>query len=209
MAENKNDHVIIAFFSSEEVAHSAAETLKGWDKANEEVKLGAVGVMTANPEGKISFHVGRKTGKGATIGAIVGVIAGVVSGGLSILGGLIAGGAIGAITGSFFKKSTHLTKEEIEKIGEELKSGKGAVIVTCDDFEVDGTVAQLAKLGGDVKAYDVSADAIADAAAAGAGDAAAALTPAERATQEVANAELDAPPPPEKHGPEAPPPQSL
>lgn len=190
MTENKNDHVVIAFFSSEEIAQQAADKIKNWDKATTEIQLGAVGVMTADADGKVHVKIGRKTGKGAAIGAIAGVIGGVLTGGVLILGaGLFAGGALGGIFGSFFKKSTHLTKEEVEQIGADLKSGKAAVIVTCDEYEVESTTDQLTKLGGVVKSYVVSEQEVNAAVASGAGDAVVDLTPAERAAAEVENAE--------------------
>lgn len=166
MAENKNDHVVIAFYDSAEAAEAAAQSLQAWDKASEDVKLGAVGTMAATPEGKIKTHVGRKGGKGAKTGAILGVIAGVLSGGVTLIGGLIGGALAGGVLGSFFKKSTNLTEAEIEKIGEELRSGKHAVVVTCDDYEVQATKDHLQMAGGVIWTYEVSAEAMEAAAGA-------------------------------------------
>jgi uncharacterized membrane protein len=207
MADNKNEHVVIAIFSSEEIAHQAADTLKNWDKATEEIKLGAVGVMTADADGKVQLHIGRKAGKGAAIGAVVGVIATVLTGGVAVLGaGLLAGGTVGGVLGAFAKKSTNLTKDEIDEIGADLKDGKAAVIVTCDEYEVESTADQLTKVGGKIKSYVVSADAMSAAVAAGTGETAAPLSPAERATAEVESAEPDVPPADKEHGTIVPPP---
>jgi hypothetical protein len=46
MAENKNQHVVVAFFDSEPAAEAAVEALKRWDKAGDEIKLGAIGTIT-------------------------------------------------------------------------------------------------------------------------------------------------------------------
>lgn len=166
MSENKNDHVVIAFYASAEAADAAVQSLQTWDEASADVKLGAVGTMAATPDGKIKTHVGRKTGKGAKTGAILGVIAGVLSGGVTLIGGLIGGAVAGGVLGSFLKKSTNLTEAEIEKIGEELKSGKHAVVVTCDDYEVQATKDHLQMTGGAIWTYEVSAEAMEAAAGA-------------------------------------------
>ncbi len=178
MSENKNDHVVIAFYASAEAAETAAQSLQDWDKASADVKLGAVGTMAATPDGKIKTHVGRKAGKGAKTGAILGVVAGVLSGGVTLIGGLIGGAVAGGALGSFFKKSTNLTEAEIEKIGEELRSGKHAVVVTCDDFEVQATKDYLEMAGGTIWTYEVSAEAMEAAASAG--------TAAEKAIDQAA-----------------------
>jgi hypothetical protein len=166
MSENKNDHVVIAFYASAEAAETAVQSLQDWDKASADVKLGAVGTMAATPEGKIKTHVGRKAGKGAKTGAILGVIAGVLSGGVTLIGGLVGGAVAGGALGSFFKKSTNLTEAEIDKIGEELRNGKHAVVVTCDDFEVQAVKDYLEMAGGTIWTYEVSAEAMEAAAGA-------------------------------------------
>lgn len=166
MSENKNDHVVIAFYASAEAAETAAQSLQDWDRASADVKLGAVGTMAATPDGKIKTHVGRKSGKGAKTGAILGVIAGVLSGGVTLIGGLIGGAVAGGALGSFFKKSTNLTEAEIAKIGEELRSGKHAVVITCDDFEVQATKDHLEMAGGAIWTYEISAEAMEAAAGA-------------------------------------------
>lgn len=166
MSENKNDTVVVALFASEETAQMAAEYLQNWDTDSDDVKLGAVGTMVATPDGKIKTHVGRKAGKGAKTGAIVGMIAGVFTGGLTVIGGLVGGSLLGGAAGAFFKKSTNLTEDELNKIAEELKRGKVAVVVTCDDYEVAAVQDHLAMSGGTVWTYQVPADALDEVAAA-------------------------------------------
>ncbi len=165
MSDNKNENVVIAFYATADAAEAAVEALKSWDKASDEVKLGAVGTLVATPDGKLKTHVGRKAGKGAKVGAIVGIIAGVFTGGATVVGGLVAGSVVGGVLGAFFKKSTHLTEDELNKIADELKSGKAAVVVTCDDFKLAATKDHLAMAGGTVWTYEVSAEAMEEAAA--------------------------------------------
>lgn len=162
MAENKNEHVVIALFPSKEAAEKATEDLRSWDKANEAIKLGATGTITKE-DGEVQVHVGRRTGRGAAVGAVVGVIAGVLSGGIGIVGGAIGGAALGGVTGAFFKKSLHLTEAEIQQIGQELDAGRTAVVVTCDADEVQGTTERLQMAGGEIRRYEVPAEAIGEA----------------------------------------------
>jgi uncharacterized membrane protein len=88
-ADNKNEQVALAYFDSKDQAQQAADALKGWDKANDDIKMGAIAALSKNEKGKIeTTKLGpRNTGKGATIG----VIAGILTGGLSLVGGAIWG----------------------------------------------------------------------------------------------------------------------
>jgi len=74
VADNKNDHLVVAYFDSKDQAEQAADSLKNWDKANDDIKLGAIAVVSKNDQGKVeTSNLGpRNTGKGATIGVIAG-----------------------------------------------------------------------------------------------------------------------------------------
>src|SRR3954471_13408363 len=138
MTENKNDHVVIALFVSEDFANYGIDLLKKWDNATDEIKLGAIGIISMKG-GKVKTHVPPKVGSGAKVGAVVGIIAAVLTGGTSWIVGAMGGSALGGISGAFFKKSLHLTKQEIETLGKQLEEGKVAVVVTCDEHEVEET----------------------------------------------------------------------
>ena len=66
---NKNKHVIIGYFPGKEAATEAAAQLKAWDKANDAIKLGGIGILTAD-KGKIKT---RKVGSRAAVRARNGV----------------------------------------------------------------------------------------------------------------------------------------
>ena len=166
MSNNLNENVVIGFFDGQGPADSAIEALKSWDKANDEIKLGAIGTIAKEGD-KVKTHVGRKSGKGAAVGATIGVIGAVLSGGATLIGGAVAMGALGGVLGAFFKKSLHLNKEEIESIGLELDGGKVAVVVSCDDFEVEPTGEQLKNAGGTVRSYTIPEEALSEAAGSG------------------------------------------
>jgi hypothetical protein len=163
MSNNKNDHVVIALFDDENFANYGIDLLKKWDYANNEVKLGAIGFITKKGD-KVKTHVPRKGGGGAKVGAVVGVIAAVLTGGTSWIVGAMGGSALGGITGAFFKKSLHLTKQDIEELGAQLEAGKVAVVVTCDEHEIEATSKQLAQYGGVLTSYAVPEDALAEVA---------------------------------------------
>jgi len=198
MAKDKNDQALVAIFDSYVSAEKAVTLLQEWDNANEEIKLGAVGTMVRQ-DGKVKTSVGgRKTGKGAAVGTVIGVIAAVLSGGLTLIPSVLAGGAAGGVVGAFMKKSTNLSKDEIEQIGKELDAGRAAVVVTCDDFEVAPTRDQLIKAGGKVRNYVVPEEAYIEAAKAvpGADPAAVEEAPAEVVAEALAAA-AEAPSEPE------------
>jgi|SwirhirootsSR2_FD_contig_81_699359_length_3304_multi_7_in_0_out_0_1 uncharacterized membrane protein len=165
MADNNNEHVVIAMFADQTAAGHAVDSLKSWDRASSEIKLGAIGTITKDGN-KVSTHVGRKTGKGASVGAILGVIAAILSGGITLLGGVVGGAALGGVIGAFLKQSLQLTEEEIQSLGRELDGGKVALVVLCDTVEIEPVTTQLASLGGQIHAYDVPREAVAATTAA-------------------------------------------
>ena len=84
--------LVIAYFDSEDQADAAAKSLKEWDKANDDIKLGAIGVLHQDDKGKIKTkkYGQHNTGKGARIGMWLGVIAAILLGGVTLLGGVAA-----------------------------------------------------------------------------------------------------------------------
>ena len=162
MSKDKNDHVVIALFASREAADDVVELLKHWDKANDDIKLGSVGTITKEGD-KIVTNVGRKTGKGAKVGAVLFVASAVLTGGATLVASAAGGAVVGGVAGTFFKKSTNLTKEEFQQLGAKLDKGHVAVIVTCDEDQVEATTAQLIDAGGQVQSYAVPAEALEEA----------------------------------------------
>jgi hypothetical protein len=163
MAKQTDNHVVIALVKDQDTAKAAEKTLKSWDKSNKDVKLGNVGYIYKKGD-KVKTHIGHEEGKGAGTGAIIGIIAAVLSGGLTVVAGAIGGGVLGGIAGAFFKKSTNLTKDEIQQIGKSLDGGQVALVVTCDDDEVKATSAELTKIGATVSDYAVKGGALTEAA---------------------------------------------
>ncbi len=162
MSDNKNEHLVTAVFDSKDKAIEAAQALKGWDKANEDIKLGAISVLTKNEKGKIETtnYSSRQTGKGAKIGVIAGAIAALLSGGLTLLGGLIGGAALGALGGSLSKQGLGLSEDDLKALAAELNAGHAALLVMCDDSEVEATTAELTTLGGKAQSKPVSDEAV-------------------------------------------------
>jgi hypothetical protein len=163
--KNENDNVVIAFFADRAAAESAMEGIKNWDKINDHFELGTIGTISKEGD-KIKTQVGRKTGKGAKIGAVVGIIGAVLTGGASLIVSAVGAGALGGALGTFFKKSTHLTQEEITQIGQDLDAGRVAVVVTCDDFEIPMVTEFMVGSKGTVRTYAVPQEALAEAASA-------------------------------------------
>jgi hypothetical protein len=146
--------LVLAFFASEAAADEAVNQIKGWDKASKEVKLGAIGVLVKDDKGKIKTHkLGkRKTGGGA----VLGVLAAVLTGGVSLLGGAVAGGILGA----FFHKGLGMSKDDLARINSELDGGKAAVGILAGPDEAAGVTAKLAELGGAPETHEVSDEAV-------------------------------------------------
>ncbi|MEZ4518478.1 MAG: DUF4332 domain-containing protein [Chloroflexota bacterium] len=155
---NKNNHLVVAYYTNAAAAETAADELKDWDKASKDIKLGAFGILTLNPNnGELEVkEVGqRDTGKGALWGTAVGATLGVLSAGILLIPGIVAGAAGGAAAGALNHKSLGMTDADRENMAEQLRHGGAALGIMCDDFEVEATKAEMLRLGGKVEMYDV------------------------------------------------------
>ena len=160
MAKDKNTNVIIDYFHGADKADDAADSLKAWDKDNDDVKLGGIAILTWE-DGKMKTRkVGtRATGKGAGWGTALGAVVGVLSGGVTLIGGALVGAAAGTATGALFHKGVGLTDEDKNQLEEKLKSGGAALVVMASDDELDATKQFLNGLNeGQVQDYQVPDD---------------------------------------------------
>ena len=149
-----NKQLVIAFFENEDAAEEAVNEIKQWDKASKEIKLGAIGLLVKDDKGEIKTH---KLGKRKTgTGAVVGALAGVLSGGLTVVGGVLLGGIIGA----FFHKGLGLSKDDLARFDDELDGGKAAVAILAESDEADDVSAKLAELGGEPETHEVTDEAL-------------------------------------------------
>src|SRR3954470_5326233 len=112
--------IVVAIFPDEAAADSAAESLKAWDKLDDDVKVNAGGVLVLDDKGKIKTQkMGRRSwGKGAGIGV---VLAALTPPGLLV--GALAGGALGAL----HHKGLGIDGAERDTISGALEDGRAAV----------------------------------------------------------------------------------
>jgi uncharacterized membrane protein len=153
--------LVLGYFESESAADEAVDALKQWDKASKDVKLGAIGVLVKDEKGKVKTH---KVGKRNTgLGAILGAIAAVLSGGITLLGGVVGGGIIGAL----FHKSLGISKEEMADIDSYLDDGKAAVGLLVKPDEAEAVTAKMTELGGvAAESFEVEDEVVEEALAA-------------------------------------------
>ena len=151
------NQLVLAFFENEAAADAAVSQIKGWDKANKEVKLGAIGVLVKDDKGKIKTHKlgARKT----KTGAILFGLAGLLSGGMTVLGGAV----FGAIAGSLFHKGLGMSKEDVAKLDGSLNDGKAAVALLVQPDEAELVSAKLIELGGIPESHEVSDEVVEEA----------------------------------------------
>jgi uncharacterized membrane protein len=156
MSDSK-EQVVIASFDGPADAEQAAMDLMAWDKANDEIKLGAIGVLSKDAKGEIKTKnfSARNTGKGAKVGMGLGVAAAVLSGGLTLIptaiGGAVAGGAAGALS----RKGLGMSDEEFQQLSAELDGGRAALLVMCDEGEVQPTTEYLVAAGGRPRSHAI------------------------------------------------------
>ncbi len=154
------NQLVLAFFTNEDEAEYAVGQIKNWDKASKEVKLGAIGVLVKDENGKIKTHkLGARKGK---TGAVLFGLAGLLSGGMTVLGGAVLGG----ILGSLFHKGLGMSKEDLARIDGDLNGGKAAVAILATADEAPLVSAKLAELGGAPESHEVTDEAVQEATAA-------------------------------------------
>jgi uncharacterized membrane protein/predicted flap endonuclease-1-like 5' DNA nuclease len=155
---NENNRLVVAYFPNVGAAEATAEDLKQWDKADDDIKLGAIAILTLNPNtGKIQAdEIGERTTKsGALWGTAIGAAIGLLTGGIGLIPGLILGAGGGAAIGALNHKSVGITDEEREDIVQHLRDGAVALAIMADDFEVDATMAKMVELGGRADYYEI------------------------------------------------------
>ena len=147
--------VVVAIFKDEAAADGAVEGLKAWDKADDDIKLNAIGVLVLDDKGKIKTHkLGRRSvGKGAGIGLVLAIIAPP-----TLLVGVLGGGLLGAL----HHKGLGVTAEDRDRIAADLADGKAAVGVLAAEVLASEISAKLTELGGTAEVLTVSEEAVAE-----------------------------------------------
>ncbi len=156
------DYLVLVFFETEDLAKLAVDELKKWDKAEQDIDLGAIGILMKDKDGKIkTLGVGdRAGGKGARTGIILGVIAAILSGGVTLLGGVVAGALGGGVLGSLFHSKLGLSKEQLDAIRVGLDRGQVAVGVMSYQGQVPFVSARLKELGGRAESYELPGEVV-------------------------------------------------
>ena len=158
MPDSDTDQAVIASFDSTAQAEQAAHDLMGWAKANDDVKLGAIGMLTSDDKGGIKTRnfSQRNTRKGAKVGMGLGVAAAIFSGGLTLIPTAIGGAVAGGAAGTLFRKGLGMSDEELQELGSELAGGRAALLVMCDASDVDATTAYLTAAGGKPRSHTIA-----------------------------------------------------
>src|SRR5437762_2309005 len=156
---NNQTQLVIAYFDSFDQADSAAKSLKSWDKANDDVKLGAIGVLHQTDKGKIKTkkYGQHNTGSGAKIGLLLGVLAAVLPA-VTLIGGVVGGAVGGGILGSFSRKGLGLSDEDLGRIKGQLSGGKSALVILAAPDEVSSITAEISTMGGSPETLNAPTD---------------------------------------------------
>ena len=138
---DKNKNVVLAIFENEKAAESAVDSLQQWDKSEDRVKLGTVGVLVLDESGDVKTHkMGKRNiGKGAGIGLVLGMLTPV---------GLVAGAVGGGLVGGLRRKGLGFNEEDRDRISAELSGGRAAVGVLAKADEAPAIAEKLKEFGG-------------------------------------------------------------
>lgn len=170
MAEKR--HLVVAVFEDEGKAAAAAEWLKEWERIKtdvDDIKFGAVGVLTAGEDGEIKVRrVGRHDAKeGAGMGLIIGALVGAVTAGVGLLGGMAVGALAGGVGGGLIHKGLGMHEGDLADLTDQLCSGRAAVAIVVDEAAVEVVTEQLVDLGGELKVYQCSLEALQESGSGG------------------------------------------
>ena len=151
--------VVLAIFPDELAAEGAAQSLKDWDKLDDDVKLNAVGLLVLDEDGKIKTQkLGRRSwGKGAGIGVVLAALAPP-----TLLAGALAGGVLGGL----HHKGLGIDSDERQQVAGALENGRAAVGVLVAVSEAAAVSDKLTELGGELHVLSPSDEAIAEVDAA-------------------------------------------
>jgi uncharacterized membrane protein len=141
--------VVLAIFPDEAAADAAVVSLKSWDKASDDVKLNAIGVLVLGDDGKIKTDkLGRRSvGAGAGVGLVLSLVTP-----MGLAAGVVGGGLLGAL----HRKGLGIKGDDRDRIAKELSDGKAAVGVLVKTDEADTVAAKLNEFGGKVEVHEVS-----------------------------------------------------
>lgn len=155
--------VVLAIFDDEPAADTAVATLKEWDKADDRVKLSAIGVLALDDNGEVKVHKmgSRNILKGGGIGLVLALLVPPV--------GVAAGVAGGGLLGALRHKGLGLSEKDKERISAKLFDGKAAVGVLATADQAQDIAAKLVELGGEPEVHAVSDAALKHAASEGPG----------------------------------------
>lgn len=149
-----NKQLVVAFFENEDAADEAADHIKKWDKGRGDIELESIGVLVKNKKGKIKTHKMGKRKSGT--GVVLGALAAILSGGLTLVGGVVVGGILGA----FFHKGLGLSKDDLARFDNELDAGRAAVCIVTEYDEAATFSNKLTELGGEPESHEVTEEAI-------------------------------------------------
>jgi uncharacterized membrane protein len=157
MAPPPNQHLVLAFFDGEQAADGAADALRSWAKANPRVQLTAIGVLVHDEDGRVKTHkLGpREARKGIGIGVVLGAVAAVLSGGVTLLEGVVVGGAGGGLLGGLFHKDLGMTEDDVARISARLDAGHAGLGVLVPANQAPAVSAELEALGGEPEVHAV------------------------------------------------------
>jgi uncharacterized membrane protein len=151
--------VVLGIFPDEGMADTAAQSLKEWDKLDDDVRLHAIGLLVLDDEGKVKSHkLGRRSwGKGAGIGVVLAALTPPT---------LIAGALAGGVLGALHHKGLGIDSAERDELEKALQSGRAAVGVLVADTETSAVSGKFAELGGEARVLSPSDEAVAEVDAA-------------------------------------------
>jgi uncharacterized membrane protein len=153
-----SNELVLAFFENEAAADEAVKEIKRWDEASVDIRLSAIGIMVKDDKGKIKTHkLGeRRSLGGAVLFGLAALLTGGTIIGLGAMGGILAGAGVGAL----IHKGLKISKEEMQKLNQELDDGKAAVGVMTETGTTEPVHAHLSGLKGYLKSFEVAKEVI-------------------------------------------------
>lgn len=137
---NKNNELVVSLFNDINQARQAQKDIEAWDQAQPNIHLGTSAVLYKDANGKIKYDRSSKFDwkREATANILV----------LTMMGAKPLHNVFNMLSGVLSSWSKSINSANIAKLSSQLDQGKAALVVLCDDYEVQPVSQQLTNLGG-------------------------------------------------------------
>jgi Protein of unknown function (DUF1269). len=137
---NRNNELVVSLFNDISQARQAQKGIEAWDQSQPNIHLGTSAILYKGPDGKVKYDRSGNFDwkREATANILV----------LTMMGAKPLHNVFNMLSGVLSSWSKSINSSNIAKLSAQLDQGKAALVVLCDDYEIQPVSQQLTNLGG-------------------------------------------------------------